>query len=340
MSENSIEISIIIPTYNMEKTLSKTLDSLDRLDFDRHKFEVIIVDDGSTDGSTEIAREWVESTKLNAAHHLRDRSQGYGPGIARNDGLEIAKGQVVAFTDADCIVHKDWLSELRKAVFDEGHAMVAGKTECDEVLLFPWKVAPAGMVGIGANLAFDRSKTGEPLCSTQLNDHTGNEVDVILTMEDKGFELKYVPSMIIIHPASRFSLHTVASRALSRSNEVYMYKKYGQRFSEAIHPLFKPALFGRISPSALFLIAFIMLSVLLLSYSFIGGITILTGVLLLFSLSFLAHYYQYCITYKPDASAHVTMKERLKTLMMVIIYPFLLVAARIIGSVKFRSLMI
>lgn len=90
-------ISLIIPFYNSEETLQKCLDSVAAQTVDKEKLEVILVNDGSTDGSEEIARKFA-SEKTFAT--IITRSHG-GSGAARNSGITAARGKYIAFLDAD-----------------------------------------------------------------------------------------------------------------------------------------------------------------------------------------------------------------------------------------------
>ena len=83
------------------------LQAISRLDFSSSDYEIIVVDDGSTDGT----REFLGSLNQgNLRVFLRDHG---GPAKARNFGVIQSSGKYIAFTDDDCLVPKDWLSELR-----------------------------------------------------------------------------------------------------------------------------------------------------------------------------------------------------------------------------------
>jgi len=87
-------VSVIVPVYNREQFLGETLDSIFALDY--VPFEVMVVDDGSTDGSAEIAQSYAD------VHYFRQENRG--PGAARNIGIEASRGEFVAFVDSDDVV--------------------------------------------------------------------------------------------------------------------------------------------------------------------------------------------------------------------------------------------
>ena len=102
-------ISVVIPAYNEELYLPRTLESLAKLD--RIPDEVIVIDGGSTDKTADVARK-------NGAKPVTVEHRGIG--YARQKGLEAATGDIIAFTDADTIVPHDWLSKIEKALSVSG----------------------------------------------------------------------------------------------------------------------------------------------------------------------------------------------------------------------------
>lgn len=105
-------ISIIIPVYNAEKTLQKCFNSINNLNYSKQLFEVIIVDNNSTDKSKKIIQESPFRCLL---------QEKPGPAAARNRGAEAANGRILAFTDADACVARDWLSKIICAYEQDSH---------------------------------------------------------------------------------------------------------------------------------------------------------------------------------------------------------------------------
>jgi len=109
-------VSIIIPTYNEEANLAQCLESLDNLNYPHERIEIIVVDNGSTDRTREIARNF--NVKLYQAENK------YIAGL-RNLGVQQASGEIIAFVDADCIVAEDWLQQASN-YFDNPHIAAWG----------------------------------------------------------------------------------------------------------------------------------------------------------------------------------------------------------------------
>lgn len=104
-------VSIIVPCYNGMRTLRGCIESLIELDPASPDHEIIVVDNGSDDGSLEAIASYPQ-VRLVKEHSVR------GPAAARNRGAEAAAGEFLAFTDIDCIVSPRWLVETLPAFAD------------------------------------------------------------------------------------------------------------------------------------------------------------------------------------------------------------------------------
>lgn len=98
-----MKFSVVIPTFNRGSILRQTLAALITQDYS--DYEVIVVDDGSTDGTREMVMREFPSVR-----YLRQANRG--PAAARNVGIQAASGVIVAFTDDDCLPPADWLTRL------------------------------------------------------------------------------------------------------------------------------------------------------------------------------------------------------------------------------------
>lgn len=109
-------ISAIVPAYNCEATVAACIESL--LAQSRVPDEIVVVDDASTDRTAEIvARYPVRLVRL---------ARNAGPGVARNEGAKAASGDILAFTDSDCVAPPEWLARIERELGDEAIVAVTG----------------------------------------------------------------------------------------------------------------------------------------------------------------------------------------------------------------------
>jgi len=113
-------VSVIVPVYNAEKTLKECINSLLDIDYPKEKLELIFVNNSSTDRTEFILNEYKGRIKI-----LYERKKG--PAAARNNGLLNASGEIIAFTDSDCMVDRHWLNHLLLPLQDEQVGIVGGK---------------------------------------------------------------------------------------------------------------------------------------------------------------------------------------------------------------------
>jgi glycosyltransferase involved in cell wall biosynthesis len=108
------DVTVIVPAYNAEATLGDTLDALEAQD--HPPVDVIVVDDGSTDRSPDIARKYVGRSRHRVTVLEQDNK---GPAAARNRGVEATDADIIVFLDADCVPPPDWLAALTGALNDD-----------------------------------------------------------------------------------------------------------------------------------------------------------------------------------------------------------------------------
>ncbi len=103
-------ISVIIPTYNEEKNIEKCLKSLLKQSLPRKEYEIIVVDGKSKDKTVKIAKKYADKV-------IQQKSKGVGG--ARNDGVKLAKFELIATTDADCTLPENWLEKIKQGFENE-----------------------------------------------------------------------------------------------------------------------------------------------------------------------------------------------------------------------------
>jgi|SRR5437867_6170890 len=98
-------VSVIVPVYNAQETIRDCIDSLLELNYPKENLELIFVNNASTDKTHEVLKQYSNDIRI-----MYEAKRG--PAAARNKGILNARGEVVAFTDSDCVVDRDWLLNL------------------------------------------------------------------------------------------------------------------------------------------------------------------------------------------------------------------------------------
>jgi len=155
-----VEVSVVIPTYNRSEILETCLNKLIVSNFPKTKYEIIVVDDGSTDYTEEAAREFAkEHTQIK---YFRQSNKGQG--VARNLGISKAKGNIVILIGDDIFVTKNFIEEHYKTHkhYDEENYASLGLTAWDPEIkvtsLMEWMSKGKALFGRfgGTLLAYDQ----------------------------------------------------------------------------------------------------------------------------------------------------------------------------------------
>jgi GT2 family glycosyltransferase len=196
-------VSVVVACYNGARTLKLCLDSLERLNYS--DYEVILVDDGSVDDTPQIA-----------ALHKRIRylrQANLGLSAARNAGIKAAKGEIIAFTDADCRADEDWLHYLMGHLLNTRFVGIGGHNLLppeDSWIAAAVMVSPGGPAHVmltdqvaehipGCNMAFYKSALEEIGGFDPIFRKAGDDVDVCWRLQQRGYEIGFSPSGFVWH---------------------------------------------------------------------------------------------------------------------------------------------
>ena len=205
-----ILVSVIVPCRNRPRELRRCLEALSQQQFPKEQFEVLICDDGSEEDIESMTREvtWGD-LKLNYFSQLPK-----GPAAARNLGIRLAQGQIIAMTDSDTIPQTDWLMKLYEALAENPRAVaVEGKVYAEnEGEYAPLGEGPTnkdGGVYLTCNCAYRRDillKVGGfdetfPFAAYE-------DVELAAKVQELG-KIIWQPEAVVIHPERELTLQGV-----------------------------------------------------------------------------------------------------------------------------------
>ncbi|MDR0765675.1 MAG: glycosyltransferase [Odoribacteraceae bacterium] len=125
--EHACRWSIIVAVYNRLDEARELLDSAEKLEGERDRFEILFVDDGSRDGFREFIEGYHSPTGLRVRAVYQENK---GPGAARNHGMRVAAGEYFIFVDSDCTFPPRWLAEIERAVDERQLDAFGGPDTC------------------------------------------------------------------------------------------------------------------------------------------------------------------------------------------------------------------
>jgi glycosyltransferase involved in cell wall biosynthesis len=193
-------ISVIIPAFNEEANIAKTLQAIEHQTLPKDRFEVIVVDNGSTDSTVAIASRFKTSFSLQVV-----TKTGVKISAVRNYGASFAKGDILAFLDADCLTSPTWL-EKSLSIADENaiwgaHYLVQQDATWVGKVWFDYQATeqegPASFIP-GSNLFIYRDAFqkiggfGESL-------ETSEDVELSLRARSHGMQTLAYPALAVFH---------------------------------------------------------------------------------------------------------------------------------------------
>ncbi len=193
-------VSFVIPTYNSERTLGKCIESVMS---QKVKKEVIVVDDGSTDGTENLMKKFGKTVKY-------FRYENRGPASARNVGLAKGKGEYIAFVDSDVTLPKGWSEKALRLLKSSGAAGVGGPgmsrdkgvvAKSLNVLLYGETAGREHDVTSIATMdvIYKRVAIGDMKFDESFTSSSGEDPDFNFRLVKKGYRLLFSPDMWVQH---------------------------------------------------------------------------------------------------------------------------------------------
>jgi O-antigen biosynthesis protein len=196
-------VSVVVACHNGQRTLKACLNALSSLGYP--DYEVVLVDDGSSDGTAQIALGYPAVRYLRQDHH--------GLSAARNTGIAAASGEIIAFTDDDCRPDEDWLYYLVQELLAKGVAAAGGPNYLppdDSVVAAAVMASPGGPTHVmltdreaehvpGCNLALWRWALGEINGFDPVFRRAGDDVDVCWRLLERGGVIRFSAAAFVWH---------------------------------------------------------------------------------------------------------------------------------------------
>ena len=214
--ENQALISVIIPIYNVEAYLRECIDSVINQTY--KNFEIILVDDGSTDSSGKICDEYVEKYDRITVIHQKNS----GLSVARNTGLSEANGDYIYFLDSDDYIDEATLEKLLK---------IAKKNNSDIVFFDAVSFADTGDFTVKQNYIrkchYETASGYEVFCKMTLNNEYHSAVPLLFIKKDflLKSKIKFIPDILYEDMIFTYQLFCIAS-IVSQCIEALYHRRY------------------------------------------------------------------------------------------------------------------
>jgi glycosyltransferase involved in cell wall biosynthesis len=211
-------VSVIIPVLNDEQGISDTLDSVSKQDYPRDRWEVIVVDNNSTDNTTLVARSFADILPCLKIEKEIEKSSY----AARNRGIQVSKGAILAFIDTDMTVNRDWIRKGATDLMEKEIDYLGCRVEIytkkrkpntwevyHQRTGFPIKVYMEKDGFAGAGCIFVRKAVFEEIGLFDDRLKSNGDREFGNRVRDAGFRMYYSHDNVMWHPArsSLFSLY-------------------------------------------------------------------------------------------------------------------------------------
>jgi glycosyltransferase involved in cell wall biosynthesis len=218
-------VSIVIPAYNEEGSIGDCLDSVCNQDYPRERYEVILLDNGSSDSTREIAEKY----PCEIYTYPKDRI-----GALRNRGIVHAKGDIVGFIDADCVAKPCWLISAVTELKETNTAAVGGKAlrkssagwverawALDKELVR----SPVSTLATGSFIA--KKKVLEKVSGFNEKVMAGEDTELTQRLSDLNYTLILLPNCAVVHLGYPQTIKEFIKRQYWQTSDYWNTKKSG-----------------------------------------------------------------------------------------------------------------
>lgn len=199
-------VTVVVPTYNRKEMLKECLNSLFSQTYPKDRYEIVVVNDGSTDGTEKVLEEYAGKAPCKLK---RFNQKNQGVSSAMNTGIKNSEGKIIYFTGDDCIADKNWIKNLADSFSDErvggvGGKVIAYKLEklvekySEKTGLLNQKKFKSMNTIITGNAAYRKAILQE-LGGFDSNLKACEDVDTSIMVQLKGYKIRYVPQAIVKH---------------------------------------------------------------------------------------------------------------------------------------------
>ncbi|PZD71781.1 Putative mycofactocin biosynthesis glycosyltransferase MftF [Acaryochloris thomasi RCC1774] len=264
-------VSVIIPVFNDSARLKRCLQVLDGQTYARERYEVIVVDNASEESVVDLLAQFVQAVSAYEGQQ--------GSYAARNRGLSLAKGEIIAFTDSDCVPASDWIeSGVTALLQDQDYSIVGGRIELffrnsdqltpaelyEDLTAFPQKQhIEKSNFSPTANLFTYRRVFDECGVFNQELKSNGDR-EWCQSVVRQGCSIRYDEKVVVQHPARHSFLQLYRRHLRMAGGRADAYK---EKFSNRRFQLVKNILLNEILPDAFLMIKDFLVIILRRKYS-------------------------------------------------------------------------
>lgn len=201
-------VSVVICAYNGEKLIHSCLSSLVAQTAPSNRYEVLIIDDESKDNTFEVGSDFINSQKGNTLNMRLARIRHGGLSVARNTGIQMSKGEIIAFIDQDAVAVNNWLESIINCFENNLQAtLVSGKTLAFDkdnnftkfIVEHFYNPSPGNKSYIGTNMSFKKSFFDKRGGFIDYFDRRGDESALVIFRNIADNEIIYDQKIMVYH---------------------------------------------------------------------------------------------------------------------------------------------